>query len=212
MPTPVSLTETSTDPSFSNAPTSIRPPSGVNLIAFDKRFRRTCLTFRSSPRISPQRWSTECSSVIPRRPARSRTSVRALSMACGRWKSVSSSSMRPASILDKSRSRPQAWMRQRGPDEALGGSVDARPRERRPERETQVGDLVQDVHRVPWHPRDAAAVLRRSRADSHAQTSMKRHIARTSWYPAFQFPAFVGFRRTPRSSVLHAQMPSRNRW
>src|SRR5262249_28836138 len=39
MPTPVSLTETSTSPSFGTAPTSIRPPSGVNLIAFDNRFQ-----------------------------------------------------------------------------------------------------------------------------------------------------------------------------
>src|SRR5262245_51259895 len=37
MPTPVSLTETSTAPSFGTAETSIRPPSGVNLIAFDNR-------------------------------------------------------------------------------------------------------------------------------------------------------------------------------
>ena len=48
MPIPVSLTETSTDPSFATAPTSMRPPSGVNLIAFDKRFRTTWRTLRSS--------------------------------------------------------------------------------------------------------------------------------------------------------------------
>src|SRR5215475_14323792 len=41
MPIPVSLTETSTNPSFGTAPTSIRPPSGVNLIAFDSRFSTT---------------------------------------------------------------------------------------------------------------------------------------------------------------------------
>ena len=35
MPTPVSLTDTSTNPSLGVAATSIRPPSGVNLIAFD---------------------------------------------------------------------------------------------------------------------------------------------------------------------------------
>src|SRR5713226_4101826 len=38
MPTPVSLTDTSTDPSTGTARTSIRPPSGVNLIAFDNKF------------------------------------------------------------------------------------------------------------------------------------------------------------------------------
>src|SRR5262245_42189066 len=40
---------------------------------------------------------------MPRRPARSRTRVRALSSAVGRWKSESSSSIRPASILERSR-------------------------------------------------------------------------------------------------------------
>src|SRR5262245_48188248 len=35
-------------PSFWSAATSIRPPSGVNLMAFDNRFRTTCRTFRSS--------------------------------------------------------------------------------------------------------------------------------------------------------------------
>jgi len=39
MPIPVSLTETSTNPSFGTAPTSIRPPSGVNLMAFESRFK-----------------------------------------------------------------------------------------------------------------------------------------------------------------------------
>ena len=39
MPTPVSLTDTSTTPSTGTARTSIRPPSGVNLIALDRRFR-----------------------------------------------------------------------------------------------------------------------------------------------------------------------------
>ena len=42
-------------------------------------------------------------SAMPRRPARSRTRVRALSSVAGRLKSVSSSSIRPASILDRSR-------------------------------------------------------------------------------------------------------------
>src|SRR5215510_870974 len=45
---PVSLTETSTSPSFGTALMSMRPPSGVNLMAFDKRFRTTWRTLRSS--------------------------------------------------------------------------------------------------------------------------------------------------------------------
>src|SRR5262245_43456387 len=52
MPTPLSLTETSTDPSTGTARTSIRPPSGVNLMALDNRFSTTCLIFRSSARTS----------------------------------------------------------------------------------------------------------------------------------------------------------------
>ena len=36
MPIPVSLTDTSTDPSVGSAATRSGPPSGVNLIAFDK--------------------------------------------------------------------------------------------------------------------------------------------------------------------------------
>src|SRR3989475_3232003 len=48
MPIPVSLTDTSTDPSRGTAPTSMRPPSGVNLIAFESRFNTTCRIFRSS--------------------------------------------------------------------------------------------------------------------------------------------------------------------
>src|SRR5215475_10800264 len=43
MPTPVSLTDISTPPFVGVARTSIRPPSGVNLIALDSRFSSTCL-------------------------------------------------------------------------------------------------------------------------------------------------------------------------
>ena len=39
MPTPVSLPDTSTNPSRGTAPTSIRPPSGVNLIALDSKLK-----------------------------------------------------------------------------------------------------------------------------------------------------------------------------
>ena len=40
-----------------HARTSIRPPSGVNLIALESRFSTTCLIFRSSARTSPSRGS-----------------------------------------------------------------------------------------------------------------------------------------------------------
>src|SRR4030095_12024724 len=79
-------------PSTGTARTSIRPPSGVNLIAFDSRFSTTCRIFRSSARISPSRLSMLGSRAMDRRPARSRTRVTALSSAVGRWKCVSSSS------------------------------------------------------------------------------------------------------------------------
>src|SRR6185436_9302292 len=49
-----------------------RPPSGVNLSAFDSRFRSTCFTLRSSAWIIPSAGSTTRSSAIPRRLARSR--------------------------------------------------------------------------------------------------------------------------------------------
>jgi hypothetical protein len=91
------------------------------LIAFDSRFNSTWRIFRSSPRIIPTRSPTVIWSVTPRRLARSRTSVRALSSVAGRSKSVSSSSIRPASTFDRSRmslisdSRcvPEAWMSRR---------------------------------------------------------------------------------------------------
>src|SRR5262249_14296917 len=53
MPTPVSATEISAMPSVIAARTSTRPPSGVNLRALERRFRRTCFTFRSSPLTMP---------------------------------------------------------------------------------------------------------------------------------------------------------------
>ena len=43
MPTPVSVTDTSTAPSRGRARTSIRPPSGVNFTALDSRFRSDLL-------------------------------------------------------------------------------------------------------------------------------------------------------------------------
>jgi len=63
-----------------------RPPSGVNLIAFDSRLSRTWRIFRSSPCIGPSRSSSVMCSAMLRRAARSRTRVSALSMAVGRSK------------------------------------------------------------------------------------------------------------------------------
>ncbi len=103
MPMPVSATDTSAISPSRRAPTSIRPPSSVNLRALDSRFRSTCFTFRSSPPIMPRRSSMVLPSRIPRRLARSRTRINAFSMAIGRSNSVSSSSMRPASIFERSR-------------------------------------------------------------------------------------------------------------
>src|SRR5262249_18751836 len=103
MPIPVSVTAISTKPSAGCAVTAIRPPSGVNLTALERRLRSTCLTFRSSPTSSPRRGSTVWLTRRPWRSARSRTSVRAFSRAAGRSNGASSSSMRPASTLDRSR-------------------------------------------------------------------------------------------------------------
>src|SRR5215813_8633280 len=66
MPTPVSATEISAMPSLIAARTSIMPPSGVNLRALESRFKRTCFTLRSSPRIMPTRSSIALPSLIPR--------------------------------------------------------------------------------------------------------------------------------------------------
>ena len=80
---PVSVTEISTAPLLCIALISIRPPSGVNFTALDSRLR-SILDLRSSPTNSPRRSSTLTSTVMPCRVARSRTKVRALSMAKGR--------------------------------------------------------------------------------------------------------------------------------
>ena len=55
---PVSLTEISTEPSACLALIPIRPPSGVNFTALERRLRRICLILRSSPTKSPRRSST----------------------------------------------------------------------------------------------------------------------------------------------------------
>ena len=103
IPIPVSLTAMVTTSSAAVAVRPTRPPSGVNFTALERRFSRICLTFRSSATMSPTRSSTVWVSVIPCRVARSRTRVRALSRAVGRWNRPSSSSSRPASTLDRSR-------------------------------------------------------------------------------------------------------------
>src|SRR5216683_5516496 len=103
MPIPVSMTAISTAPSVRLAFRLIRPPSGVNLTALDRRFSRICLTLRSSPTTSPSRESMSTCRAMPWRPARSLTRVTAFSRAVGRWNGAGASSMRPASILDRSR-------------------------------------------------------------------------------------------------------------
>ena len=62
---PVSLTEISTAPLICLALIPIRPPSGVNLTALDRRLSSICLILRSSPTKSPSRSSTVTSSVMP---------------------------------------------------------------------------------------------------------------------------------------------------
>src|SRR5258705_9690148 len=103
IPTPVSVTETSTSPSPRATRTSILPPSGVNLMAFERRFNSTCLTFRSSARMSATRSSMTWWRAMSRRSARSRTRVTAFWIAWGKSNSLASSSIRPASIFDRSR-------------------------------------------------------------------------------------------------------------
>ena len=85
------------------ADTVMRPPSGVNFTALERRFSRTCLIFRSSASKSPTRSSTARVTVRPWRSARSRTRVRAFCSATGKLNDPSSSSIRPASTLDRSR-------------------------------------------------------------------------------------------------------------
>ena len=51
IPTPVSVA--ATVPSRRPAFRLVRPPSGVNFTALERRLGRTCLTLRSSPTISP---------------------------------------------------------------------------------------------------------------------------------------------------------------
>jgi hypothetical protein len=65
MPMPVSLTAIVTAPSVRVAWTRTAPPAGVNLIAFERRLRRICLTLRSSATGSPSRASSVRSRLTP---------------------------------------------------------------------------------------------------------------------------------------------------
>ena len=119
MPMPVSRTEISTPPSVGTARTSTRPPSGVNLTALDSRFSRTCLILRSSrddlaDAAVDLELERRCRAA---RRARAPASARCRSPGAGRSR-ASSSSIRPASIFDRSRMslmsesrwRPEEWM------------------------------------------------------------------------------------------------------
>src|ERR1044071_441871 len=103
MPMPVSVTAISTMPFRWVAFRQIRPPSGVNLTALERRFSSTCLTLRSSPTSSSSPGSMSSCREMPCRVARSLHRVTAFSRAVGRWKGTGASSMRPASILERSR-------------------------------------------------------------------------------------------------------------
>src|SRR5262252_572535 len=71
MPTPVSATDTSTIPSFRTAPTSMRPPSGVNFNALGKRTRLdTCDGKTTENRvIATQRHSDDVGGTHPVQPS-----------------------------------------------------------------------------------------------------------------------------------------------
>ena len=97
IPMPVSLTEISTEPSACLALIPIRPPSGVNFTALDSKLSSICLIFLSSPTKSPRRSSTVTSRLMPCFVARSRTKVRALSIARGR-SNVANLQLHPTSL------------------------------------------------------------------------------------------------------------------
>jgi hypothetical protein len=72
-----------------------RPPSGMNFTALESRFKRICLTLRSSATMSATLGSTVCVSVIPCRVARSRIRVRALSLDRSRMSLIHERKCRP---------------------------------------------------------------------------------------------------------------------
>lgn len=100
MPTPVSVTDTSTSPSTRAVRTSMRPPSGVNLMASERKFSTTWRTLRSSAHTKPTSSPVAEWRAMPRRVARSRTSITALSTAAGRWKSDSSNAPPDSRLVD----------------------------------------------------------------------------------------------------------------
>ena len=100
---PVSLTEISTAPSTCRASMPIRPPSGVNFTALDKQIEQYLLDLAL---VTDEIAKTFVDAYIERDAvlgALSRTKVRALSMAKGKIEAATSSSMRPASTLERSR-------------------------------------------------------------------------------------------------------------
>src|SRR3989441_955524 len=103
MPGPVSFTAKNTCPSLRRALTSTRPRSGVNFTAFDRRFTRTCFTFRSSASIVPMPGSMSSESAMECCVARSRTNAIAPPTASEMEKVERSSSSLPASTFDRSR-------------------------------------------------------------------------------------------------------------
>ena len=103
MPTPVSLTRTSSRSPTTRAATVTVPPLGVNFTALDSRLSRICLKRRGSACQSPTSGATSVTSARPCRRQRSRTSVVAFEMAAATLKSLGSGSSRPASIFDRSR-------------------------------------------------------------------------------------------------------------
>ena len=103
IPMPVSVTDTSTSPSVTRAAISTEPPSGVNLTALVRRFSSTCLSFSSSAQTMPMSPAMSRRTEIPCLAARSRTIASPWSIASASDTGPSSSSIRPASTLERSR-------------------------------------------------------------------------------------------------------------
>src|SRR6266576_231019 len=103
IPGPVSATSTSTWPSSRRADTSMRPSGGVNLTALERRLNTTWRTRRSSAVTAISAGSVVRLRSTPLRLACSECSETALRRRSGMATSESSRSMRPASILARSR-------------------------------------------------------------------------------------------------------------
>ena len=103
MPGPVSATETSTSPLTCAALTPTAPPAGVNFTAFESRLKITCLIRRSSPSTTSTSGSAASSTSTPSLVARSRTITTPRSSASRSENGATSSSICPASTLDRSR-------------------------------------------------------------------------------------------------------------